>query len=246
MNESTASENVQHHSAAVTYPPNRVVGTLATAAEAQATIQALLRAGFWRDEVSVLHGEQDLQKLDASGTVNGFLAQFRRSLMRGQSTVEEAEYRQHHEDDVRAGRYVVMVHAKTRDRRHRAADILNAHGATFVAFYGRWTWEALEADTGAPDPAPGRTYEARFGDATTRMRVESASAAAVATDGDTAPALRGTVTTVRPGVAMVSWHDDKNRTTVQVHDYGHGTAYAVITAAGTEPRHLEGTVRRIV
>jgi predicted SnoaL-like aldol condensation-catalyzing enzyme len=38
-----------------------------------------------------------------------------------------------------------MVLAKERERRNLAADILNSHGAEFVGFYGRWTWEALGA-----------------------------------------------------------------------------------------------------
>jgi uncharacterized protein (TIGR02246 family) len=48
-----------------------------------------------------------------------------------------------HVDDVNAGRFVIMVLAKQRERRTLAADILNAHGAEFVAFYGRWSWEGL-------------------------------------------------------------------------------------------------------
>ena len=41
-----------------------------------------------------------------------------------------------------------MVLAKERDQRMRAADILNAHGAEFVGFYGRWAWEGLTTDAG--------------------------------------------------------------------------------------------------
>jgi hypothetical protein len=39
-----------------------------------------------------------------------------------------------------------MVLAKEREQRTVAADILNAHGADFVGFYGRWAWEGLTAD----------------------------------------------------------------------------------------------------
>jgi uncharacterized protein (TIGR02246 family) len=39
-----------------------------------------------------------------------------------------------------------MVLAKQRERRTLAADILNAHGADFVGFYGRWSFEGLTPD----------------------------------------------------------------------------------------------------
>jgi uncharacterized protein (TIGR02246 family) len=61
----------------------------------------------------------------------------------------------HHLEDVRAGRFVVMVLAKERSKREVAADILNAHGAEFIGFYGRWAWQGL-----APPPEATRSAEA--------------------------------------------------------------------------------------
>ena len=73
----------------IPYPTNRVVGTVADAKAARATIDALLQAGFAREDIDILHGE--------AGTP-------------------------------------------------LAADILNAHGAEFVGFYGRWAREGLTTD----------------------------------------------------------------------------------------------------
>jgi hypothetical protein len=69
---------------------------------------------------------------------------------------EEFEHLRHYVEDVRAGRSVIMVLAKKRDKREAAADILCTHGAKFVEFYGRWSWEPLEPHP-IQDPTPGRT-----------------------------------------------------------------------------------------
>jgi uncharacterized protein (TIGR02246 family) len=134
----------------IPYPTNRVVGTLADAKNARAAIDALLQAGFDRQDIDILHGDEDIQRLDPTGEEHGFLAQFQRKLLRVAGPAEEYKHLRHHVEDVRAGRFVIMVLAKERDQRMRAADILNAHGAEFVGFYGRWAWEGLTQAAGVP------------------------------------------------------------------------------------------------
>jgi predicted SnoaL-like aldol condensation-catalyzing enzyme len=149
----------------IPYPTNRVVGTIADPKDARASIDGLLSAGFQPADIDVLHGETDLQRLDPTGAEHGFLAQFQRTLIRNAAPAAEFKHLSHHIDDVRAGRFVIMVLAKARQKRNVAADILNAHGAKFVGFYGRWAWQSLEAepavssDRGASDkePADART-----------------------------------------------------------------------------------------
>jgi uncharacterized protein (TIGR02246 family) len=58
---------------------------------------------------------------------------------------EDFRHLTHHVEDVRAGRFVIMVLTKRRVLRIVAADILHQHGAEFVGFYGRWAWEELPA-----------------------------------------------------------------------------------------------------
>jgi uncharacterized protein (TIGR02246 family) len=128
----------------IAYPTNRVVGTLGDADRAQAAIGALLKAGFNEEDIDVLHGEGDVERLGASGVAHGFLAQFRRTLTRT-FDFDEFKHLTHHVEDVRAGRYVVMVLTKRRAQRILAGDILHQHGARFVGFYGRWAWEGLHA-----------------------------------------------------------------------------------------------------
>ena len=43
----------------INYPTNRVVGTIADAQNAQNGIEALIRAGVDREDIDVLHGQED-------------------------------------------------------------------------------------------------------------------------------------------------------------------------------------------
>ncbi|HUF23923.1 MAG TPA: SgcJ/EcaC family oxidoreductase [Vicinamibacterales bacterium] len=140
MNEVSA----EHRRDYTPYPTNRVLGTVGDAGNAEAAIDALLQAGFDRKDIDILHGEEDLERLDPAGA-NGFLTQFRRTVTRTFSAFEEFRHLTHDLEDVRAGRFVIMVTAKRRAQRIAAADILNRHGAEFVEFYGRWAWEDLSA-----------------------------------------------------------------------------------------------------
>jgi uncharacterized protein (TIGR02246 family) len=133
----------------ISYPTNRVTGTVADAKTARATIDALLQAGFRRGDIEVLHGEDDLSRLDPTGADHGFLEQFQRTLFRTAARNEEYKHLTRHVEDLRAGRYVIMVLARQRDERITAADILSDHGAEFIGFYGRWAWTGLPADAAA-------------------------------------------------------------------------------------------------
>ena len=140
----------------IPYPTNRVVGTIADAERAAAAVAALVAAGFDRHSIEVLHGEEDLSRLDPTGTEHGALEQLQRTLLRAGRPVEEYRHLMHHVEDVRAGRWVIMVLAPEREPRTIAADILSGHGAEFVGFYGRWAWEGL-TPSGDPAAADGAT-----------------------------------------------------------------------------------------
>ena len=151
----------------IAYPTNRVVGTIVDPEHARAAIEALLHAGFARQDIDILHGEEDLHSPDPTGAEHRFLTQFQRTLIR--TLGDEHKHLQHYVEDVRAGRWVIMVLAKKRDKREAAADILGSHGAESIEFYGRWSWHSLDAHPAAPDaslrdPAPGRTYQIDIGE----------------------------------------------------------------------------------
>jgi predicted SnoaL-like aldol condensation-catalyzing enzyme len=140
----------------ISYPTNRVVGTIAKPEDARAALEALLQAGVDGRDIELLHGEEGLHRLDSTGSEHGFLAQFQRTLIRIAGPVAEFKHLSRHVDDVRAGRFVIMVLAKEREKRNLAADILNAHGAEFVGFYGTWAWHSLDtAGVASSDVASG-------------------------------------------------------------------------------------------
>ena len=66
----------------IAYPTNRVVGTIVDPKLAQAAIEALLQVGFARQDIDILHGEEDLHRPDPTGAEHRFLAQFQRTLIR--------------------------------------------------------------------------------------------------------------------------------------------------------------------
>jgi hypothetical protein len=149
----------------IAYPTNRVVGTIADARQARVAIERLLQAGVDREDIDILHGEQGLHRLDPSGAEHGYLAQFQRTMVRLAGPAEESLHLRHHVDDVREGRFVIMVRAEGPRRRDLVAGILNGHGAEFVGFYGRWAWTSLSGRSlarpaeGIAGPAQGRSYE---------------------------------------------------------------------------------------
>ena len=128
----------------IAYPTNRVVGTVGDADKARAAVDALLQRGFEAADIETLHGEDDLKRLDPTGTEHGFIAQFQRALIRSLD-LEEFKHLAHQVEDVRAGRYVIMVLIRRRAQRLVASDVLHEFGADFVGFFGRWACVGLPA-----------------------------------------------------------------------------------------------------
>ena len=105
----------------IPYPTNRVVGSIAGAHHADAAVSALVEAGFDRTSIDVLHGEDDLSRLDPTGAEHGVLERLQRALIRTGRPVEEYKHLMRHVEDVRAGRLVIMVLAPKREARTIAA-----------------------------------------------------------------------------------------------------------------------------
>ena len=231
----------------IAYPTNRVVGAIGDPMHARAAIEDLLQAGFAQEDIDILHSEEDLHRPDPAGE-RRFLAQFQRTLIR--TLGDEYKHLQHYVDDVRAGRSVIMVLAKKRDRREVAADILGSHGADSIEFYGRWSWHSLEAHPHEPDgsihdPTPGRTYEIHVGDATTLVRMDSESRVTIIRRSAGAPDLsRILVTYLRPHLLMITWQELDRTTNVHVYDFESGEAHAVVSYANRSVHRATGTVRR--
>jgi MoaF-like len=233
----------------IAYPMNRVVGTIVDPTRAQAAIEALLQVGFARRDIDILHGEADLHRPDPTGAEHRFLAQFQRTLTR--TLGDEHKHLRHYVEDVRAGRSVIMVLAKRRDKREAAADILGTHGAASIEFFGRWAWHSLEPhraapDGSLPDPAPGRTYEIHLEGTATRVRLDSESRVTILRRSAGSPDLsRIPVTHLKPHLLLITWQEEDRTTNVHVYDFESGEAHAVVSYANRSVHRAKGTVRRV-
>ena len=242
------ASDVHAPDAYIAYPTNRVVGTIVDPKLAQAAIEALLQVGFAPQEIDILHAEADLHRPDSTGAEHRYLAQFQRTLIR--TLADEYKHLQHLVEEVRAGRNVIMVLAKKRDKREAAADILGTHGAESVEFYGRWSWHSLEPHKAAPvdgslrDPTPGRTYEIQLGETATRVRMDSESRVTILRRSAGAPDLsRIPVTHLKPQLLMITWQEGRT-TNVHVYDFESGEAHAVVSYGNRSVHRAKGTVRR--
>jgi MoaF-like len=240
----------------IAYPTNRVVGTLADDAHARAAIEHLLKLGFAQQDIDLLHSEEDLHRTDPNGGEGRFLSQFQKTVVkklvgeyRHLRLGEEFDHLRRYIEDVRAGKSVIMVLAKKRDKRELAADILGAHGAELIEFYGRWSWQALESHPDAVpaalgEPVPGRTYEIDLGGTATHLCLESATSATILRKSTGSPDIAHLpVTELRPNLLMVAWQDADRTTTVHVYDFDSGEAHAVIGHGERRVRRARGTVR---
>jgi hypothetical protein len=227
-----------HRDDFIAYPTNRVVGTITDTGAARRAVDALTAAGFARDAIDVLHGEQDLHRLDPSGGEHGVFAQLQRALIRS-AAGSEIKRLNYHVDDVRAGKSVIMVLAPEGRARDAAAAVLHAHGAEFVGFYGRWAYESMPADPATPSSPPDATYDITIDGATTRVRLQGGVAS---TD---ASASRGVVTAIGPGLFLLSWPAAGGTATAQVIDIDAGIAYASMTPREGSPRHVKGRLTAV-
>ena len=244
------TRDVRQPDAFIGYPTNRVVGVLDDPKFAQASIEALLQAGFARQDIDLLHCEDDFHRPNSTGANHNFLAQFRRTLIRRLG--DEYNHLHHYVDDVRAGRCVIMVLAKERGRREAAARTLGAHGAKSIEFYGRWAWHSLEPHAAAPvdgalrDPTPGRTYEIDLDGTATRVRVDSESRVTILGGSDGSRGLHHLpVTHLKPHVLMFTWQESDRTTNVHVYDFESGEAHALVSHYNRNQHTARGTVRRV-
>ena len=223
----------------IAYPTNRVVGTITDTAAARRAVDALTAGGFDRNAIDVLHGQQDLHRLDPSGGEHGVFARLQRAFIRS-AAGSEIKRLNYHVEDVRAGKSVIMVLAPEHRARDAAADILHRHGAEFVGFYGRWAYESLPGEPSASPRAPGDTYDINVDGAAIRVRMKDDTAQRA-----DAAQPAGIVTAIGPSLLLLSWPRANGTAIVHVVDVDGGIAYASISPHEGSPRHVKGTITRV-
>jgi hypothetical protein len=110
------------------YAHSRLVAVFDSHADIQATVDALTSAGFDKS-LDVHCGVADSRLIDFSGTEHGPLARLGHAL---HLLTVEGEYMQQYEHELLSGHCLVMVRTESAERRHRALEILKAHGGHFI------------------------------------------------------------------------------------------------------------------
>lgn len=127
----------------ITYPTNRLIGVIDTPSGAAAAAEALVAAGFAREGIVVLLGDDGRDRLGRLGAApNGLsrVVRFFQFVLMDQ-TPDFLVY----EAAIAEGRAVVAVTAGGGDRARmlRAARVLEEHGAHFLNVFGRFQTEEV-------------------------------------------------------------------------------------------------------
>jgi hypothetical protein len=131
---------------------NRLMAVLDSAGAATTATSELVRAGFGREAIAVLQGNRDADRIDSLGKASGPWTRAWRLLQFTQADqmVDLVVY----EAALRDGRTVIAVHAPRTKDRDRAKRALDASGAHFMNFFGRFATEDVSRWRGKELPIP--------------------------------------------------------------------------------------------
>jgi hypothetical protein len=123
-------------------PANQMLAIIEDLPEAKEIVQILGRNGFSADEIGVLTGIEDAEKLDAAAGKQGF---FSKLLTAGVEMGDrDTDYLKQYRRALLNGRTVIGVVAKDNEARNNARKILKQRGARFIIFFGQFVTEVLE------------------------------------------------------------------------------------------------------
>ena len=131
---------------------NRLMAVVDTAEGVTMAMDELVRAGFGAEAVAVLRGDEDADRIDSMGKLRGGWTRAWRLLQFTQTDqmVDLVVY----EAALRDGRAVIAVHARRMSDRDRAKWALEAAGAHFMNFFGRFATEDISRWRGKELPIP--------------------------------------------------------------------------------------------
>jgi hypothetical protein len=131
---------------------NRLMAVLDTADAAAAATEALEQAGFGADELLVLRGDRDADRIDSLGNAGGSWTRARRllSFTLADQMVDLAVY----VAALRDGRTVLSVLVVGDAAKDRARRALVGAGAHFMNFFGRFATEDIVPWRGPELPLP--------------------------------------------------------------------------------------------
>ncbi len=138
-----APESAHQPAELLHYPTNHVVAVVDTPEQLERAVAALKRAGFPESEVVVGCGKELADALDASPGRSGLAGLVIRIAERFGVSHNETALKDRYEEALREGKIVVSVPASSQERKAQAAEILEADGAHFINFLGRFAIEVM-------------------------------------------------------------------------------------------------------
>jgi hypothetical protein len=117
----------------LTYPIYKVVSVFQDPDEVISAVAELQANGFADDEIEAFCGWDGQKRLDFEGTRHGVWATFIRSV---QHVGPDRTYLERYEKHLRDGDCMIMVKVANKEKKARAAEILHAHTAERVTYFG--------------------------------------------------------------------------------------------------------------
>lgn len=132
------------------YPTDHLLAAFRDVTDATAASAEIVGTGIPTEAVSVLRGTEGADRLDGTGSANGWLARARRLV--SFTMMDQLPDMAMYERAVRDGGAVVMVRVRGDERMAAVADVLRRHGGHFINYYGRFATEEVERWRG-PEPS---------------------------------------------------------------------------------------------
>jgi hypothetical protein len=122
-------------------PREQVTGVLPEPQRMEATVEALLAAGFPESDINVYGGEEALAEVDPDGRGHGLLGRLTRSL---EHFGQEGEEYHAAADELRAGHLLIAVSVKDEGQKDGAVAALRGQGVDHLRYWGRWQIESFD------------------------------------------------------------------------------------------------------
>jgi hypothetical protein len=124
-------------------PDNHMLAIVANSDAAKAIVDTLNANGFSPEEIGILTGAPDAERLDAATGKKGLFAKFFTSGV--DMGDRDTDYFKQYRNALLAGRTVVGVVAKNDETKDQVRQILKQGGASFITYFGRFVTEVMEA-----------------------------------------------------------------------------------------------------
>jgi len=122
-----------------TEPRHRFIARLPDPDEAASALVDLTSAGFRRDEVFVISGDEGIRRMDPAGLHHGLKGRLVRAvdyLTYGEMIEEDAAH-------LEAGGVIISLPARDQNERGHAEEVLRARHASGMRYWGDWTFEDI-------------------------------------------------------------------------------------------------------